>query len=493
MGEAHGRSGAHTLMVLGVALISLFVAGCREQEDDTTQENQETGPDTGSFAACLPWYENDVESLAVSADGSRWLYLSGRKPTGLPSDASWRSDDLAIFVRDRNADGSSRSRYIATSWDTSDEVTVYATVSLGGSSGTSPLSLPETMRDVALSADGGRFLVSVDQTGVDSGRAKLYHGVVPPADDTTSILAPGDGGLTVLPINNLVGTEGIGGFEYSPDGAKVAAVVGSRTELRVYDIDSETIYAYELGSQNEIVVRNEMPEAATNIGVSRQPAIRVTSGGLIWSPDSTRIAFVRPEGVGTKSIYILDYASGDLAFVRAFENSTVPQIAWSSDGASLFVMSTKLSTYQTYGDSEFRRIQAAENGSDIGSGVAIERSRPEFLNWSTEPSNLVNVDDETLLFTWEGRLYRLIATGGELAGAPYVPLTVFHLIDRLVRRGVAVEYERPFASTSLDSVVFLVRDGNRTTIGERTFATAESCPEVVAPEAVDAEESPAEE
>ena len=192
MGEARGRFGAHNLMVLGVALTALFVAGCREQEDDSTQEDVESGPSTGSFAACLPWYENDVDSLAVSADGSRWLYLSGRKPTGLPGDASWRSDDRAIFVRDRNADGTSvSSRYIATSWDTSDEVTVYATVSLGGSSGTSPLSLPETMRAVALSADRNRFLVSVDQTGVDSGQAKLYHGVVPPADDTTSILAPG--------------------------------------------------------------------------------------------------------------------------------------------------------------------------------------------------------------------------------------------------------------------------------------------------------------
>ena len=483
MAEVRGRSGAQSLFLLGAAFIALGIAGCGPEEDLGKIELE--GPATGSFAACLPWYENDVESVAVSGNGDTWLYLTDRRPTSLPDDASWRSDDLALFVRDRTTN---ESRYIATSWDSDDEISAYATADLNDQQSIKSEALPETMREVAISDDGKSFIVSVDQAGVDSGRAKLYAGAIPVADASGTSLKPGEG-LTEVPINNHVATEGIGDFSYSPDGEKVAAVVGSGSEFRVFDLSTDTIFAYDLGDENEIVVKNEMPEAATSIKVSRQPAIRVSTGGLIWSNDSSKIAFARPEGVGTMSLYILDYASGDLEFVRSFDNSTIPQIAWSIDNQSLFLMSTNLSTYQPYGDTEFRRVEATANGSDIGSGVAIQRSQAEFLNWTTEPANLVNVDDDTLLFTWEGRLYRLKTAGGDMAGAEFVPLTVYHLIEGLVDDNVAVDYERPFASAERDSVVFMVQDGSRTKIGERTEATAESCSEIVPLEETDSEEA----
>lgn len=488
MGEVHGRSGARFVTVACAGVLALLAGGCNRGDEPTTADDpqQDGGPASGSYAACLSWYEDDVESLAVSADGKRWLYLSDRRPSGLPEEASWSSGDLALYVRDRNDDGSTlRSRYIATSWDTSDEVSVYATPDLQGASSTDPLGLAESLRDVALSADGSSFLVAVDQVGIRGGYAKLYHGVVPPTEDTTSVLAPGEGGLTVVPINNLAATESIGNYAFSPDGTKVAAIVGPRSELRVYDVGTGTIYAYSLGEENEIVVENEMPQAAINIGVSRQPAISVSTGEVVWSPDSTRLAFSRPEGVGTMALYVFDFASGDLSLVSRFENATVPQVAWSADGASLFTMSTQLSTYQAYGNTQFRRIEAQENGSDLGSGATIVRSGAEFLNWKTEPANLVNLDDVHLFFTWEGRLYRMIAEGGDLGGAPFGPVTVFHLNDTLLDRGVSVEYERPFAAAAMDTIVFPVRDGARTRIGERTYATAATCPEIVAPEAVD--------
>jgi len=481
--DARARSGVILTRLAAAMLIAVLVSGCDLIGSGADEGGQETEDQqvAGSYAACLPWYETDVLSLDTSADGARWAYLSSRRPQRLPEDFSWRSDSRAVFVRDRDANGVIQPpRYVALPWSGRVEVPVYASPAPGGTGSMQPVTLDETVRAVDLSDDGARIYLGVAMAGVPGDISKLYVGAVPSPDDIGATLDPGeDGGLTEVPINVWGASEWIERFAVAPDGNQVAATVGTASELRVYDVDAGRINSYLLDDENRIVVSNENPTPETNIGVQRRAAVSVPGGRLAWAPDSDRIAFTRKEGVATSALLVLDVSDGTVELVRRFENTTLPHFVWSADGESLFVMTTQLSASVVFGHTEIRRIEATADGEDIGAGARIDRE----ANWASEPSMLTGFgDDERFLFTWEGRLFRLRASGGNLAGAPYQIVTQYHQVPDLVRRGVSVVHEPLNVDVERDEAIYRVRDGRSFRIGVRTNVSADECPTLQAPE-----------
>lgn len=446
---------------------------------------------TGSFGPCLDWYFNGVISASMNDQGSRILFLTDEKPPTLSDDTRWLSDDRAIMVSDRQADGTMRERHIVLTWDPVDSIAPYATSEASGAPGEAtptPEALGLTERMVMLAADraGTRFVVGVERSGTTGGLAKLYAGRVP--EPGAAPLSPQDGTLTVIPINRYEKGQPIQSFALSPDGSKVAAIVGAPGELRVYDLDAQEnqLWVYEADAQGRPRVSHELPEVSTSVSSYRNPLVSGTgSVRMIWSPDGERIALSRTvtsDAPGSARLEVFQVADGGLALVRSYAKSTIPHAAWASDGQSLFVMNTPL--YSTEGqtsdtvfqDTEIRRIEAAEDGDDIGQGAKIKRP----LGVRSDPIELVGFgDDAHFVFLWEGRLIRLDAPGGDLSQATFQPISG-------PAEDLTVLYEAPTASLSADTVAYLVSSGGNH-VGMRRSATQASCPEIAAPTEAEAE------
>jgi hypothetical protein len=314
-----------------------------------------------------------------------------------------------------------------------------------------------------------------------------------PAEDGAS-LRPDDGGLIVVPINDYAAQEGVQQFRLNADGSKLAAIVGVRGEVRVYEFEGENerLLVYSRADDGSTTVSNALPPVDSLTGhAAHNPA--VASSGAIkveWSPDGNRLALARTEGVGRSSLSILDVASGAITPVRTFDNATLPQVAWASDGASLFVMTTQLVGARLFGDTEIRRLAAEEGGREIGPGGLLPRD----LGYDTEPANLVAlVPDESFVFTWEDALWRLDVPGGDASQATYIPLTPEN-------EAMTIAYRRPSTAMGTDMTVFTFNDRYGSHLGVREASSQDTCPEDVvtpaegeAPEGeAQADEAPAE-
>lgn len=448
--------------VLSVVFMAAAITGCNTGSQATpvapivAQEED---------AACWPTYGSEVEAAAISADGNRVLFLSGQKPAKWPDDRGWSSSDKALYVLDFTATGS-QQRYIAISWDAIDQIDQYATAR--ANTPERPVKLEEDMVDLWLSKTGDRFVVAVARKGVGGRYAKLYSGTVPAGGFHE--LRPGEGLEQVL-VNNYAATEGIRTAALSDDGSMVAAVVGSRGEVRVYDLDSQQPTVYALNEGGETVVEHELPPPPVDLDSAPNPAIAGSGTMLLtWSPGGDRLALARDEDVpGQKSLSIIDVATGKVALVRRFDSSTVPHVAWAADGQSLFVMNTLLEPGQIFGDTEIRRLAAEEDGREVSDGGALERPR----GYRTEPAYLTGFgDDDHFLFVWETGLYRLNTPAGDPSKASYIQLTP---------DDYDVLYSRPTVSSGQQRAVFVAHEGSRLFVGERTEVLADECPYVVVP------------
>jgi hypothetical protein len=241
---------------------------------------------------------------------------------------------------------------------------------------------------------------------------------VPPGGAAS--LRPGqDGGLTPIKINDDLNQEAIQGFSLSPDGKRVAAIVGDMSEVRVYDIDAAKVFVYTLGDKNAIKVDNALPAPSLSIGVDRQPAITANGAQLVWSADSSTLAYATPVGVGGWAVQTLDPAKGTPVLVHQFEDTTQPQVAWAPDGKSLYAATTATSGTETFGNTSIKRYTAAKDGKTIGGTGLIERP----VNWRTVPVLLTLVGEDVLLFNWEKQLFRFTIKEGDLGKATFRPLT----------------------------------------------------------------------
>ena len=231
-------------------------------------------------------------------------------------------------------------------------------------------------------------MLGVNREGVKGGLAKLYTGLVPEGDDQ---LSPGSG-LTLVRINDYAGTEGVRSVALSPDGSKMAALVGLNGEVRVYDFGADKLYVYDQGEDGKVKVSHDLPPAATSLGQDRTPAL--AHNGIMrmqWSPDANRLALTRYESVGIAGLWVVDVATGDATLVRTFSNTTVPHVAWSGDGKSVFALTTRLFQGNGLSDSEVRRINAVEDGKDMGDRWSLK----QVAGYRTLPADFTAYGDES--------------------------------------------------------------------------------------------------
>ncbi|MFN2252114.1 MAG: hypothetical protein ACK2UL_09390 [Anaerolineae bacterium] len=410
-------------LVTGMAFVATTTAGCDtindllpgggEPEVEVVVAETDLGP-------CLPTYGNEVLSASMSGDGSRIVFVSAKRPQTLPDEAAWRSSDRALYVLNISPEGTTETNLIATSWPAPEDSEVRAASTAppaGRGSSPEPGRLEEHMVRVKVAKSGDRFLVGATRQG-SSGMVKLYTGMVPDGDED---MRPGEG-LTKVPINDVEANQYIQSFHLSDDGSRVAAVVGGRGEVRVYDFDTDTIWVYEVGEGGETIISHDMPSARTDLDTDHNPAI--TSSGTMrvaWAPGGRKLSFSRPESVGTAGVWILDTDTGETTFVRGYRNTTVPWVAWSTDGGSVFIMSTTYDTAQTFGDSEVRRVAAEANGQDIGDRWRLDQD----LYYHTAPADFVAFgDDSNFLFHWEYRAWVLEVPASGVGPAAYGPVTL---------------------------------------------------------------------
>lgn len=479
MSFARAPWGAFRLPIAFIALAALglgaagceYIPGLGQEQEGTTQDQEEVL--RGSFGACNPWYDRDVIGLDMSENGRRWVYLSARKPSGL-DELSWdRDTSRALYASDFDDAGAQTNlRYIALPWEAQDEIPAYATPD---SSGDVPegQGITEIMRTVQLSDDGQTVAIGVTQSTARGGLSKIYVGTVPAEGDEA--LAPGaEGGLVTVPINSVSESETIQSFTLSRDGTRIAAAVGERGELRVYDLAADQLYVYSLGPDNAMEVTDELPPASTTIANSRQPAIIADGADLEWAPDGTRLAIARSVPVSKIYVQIVDVASGETLMYGETGNMTSPHVAWASDGGSVYAMSTTLAEFETFGRTVIRHLSAEGVGEELGAGASIDRP----VNWRTEPAHLTAFgDDATFLFVWEGQLWRLDVPAGDLSQASYQQVTVYG--EDVGTSGAW----RPAVSLAADTAISIVDDHGTTKIGQRTEVTAAQCSEASAPSA----------
>ncbi len=421
--------------VLATLLLIPLVAACGGTETTVDTES------TADFGACFDAFGSYVLASAVNGAGTTMLYLTASKPAFVSDDA-WHSGDRALVMQDLKA---ARTRAIVLTWPPGDtsEIPVWATANPAAQSTARPVPLTEHMIALDYSATGERFLLGVRRQGVEGLIAKLYAGVVPAIDDT-QILEPGHG-LDLIPINDFEATEGIRSAALSPDGSKVAAVVGNQGEVRIYDIVNQELLVYSQGPEGGTVITHELPlRSSVSMDTDRQPAVASLGQMLVqWSPQGDRLAIATdPPGTSKTALAIMNPANGSLTTVRTFQDATVPQVAWSSDGQSLFVMTTELIAGSVFGNTAIRHIAAAEGGKDVNKGGQIVQP----AGYNSEPANLVNFgDDQRFVFTWEGWLWRLKVQNGDLTQA---------LAEKISPREATVPYLRPYVSLAEDLAVF---------------------------------------
>jgi hypothetical protein len=149
--------------------------------------------------------------------------------------------------------------------------------------------------------------------------------------------------------------------------------------------------------------------------------------------------------------------------VRSFQNSTAPHVAWSDDGSSLTVMVTPVSDAGGFGNTQFLRLAAEEDGAEASAGEIL---RPQ--GYRTEPALLESVTDDQFVFVWENGLWRLTAPGGDMAAATAA---------RSSTDAMVVVYEPLDAVAELDSATFRVQSkGGAPYAGVRTSLSADVCP-----------------
>ena len=497
------------VVMLALTMLALGTAGCGTVErwfgDDEPKDVEVESITTVTFGGCLRAFGSNVYDMDATANGSDVLYISSQRPPNLPEGAAWGRDDRALYIRSTGDNGAQRFNYIARSWELEDASTGIAAYSTPrpGQTGVEGYSPSEVMREVQISDAGERLLIGVSRDSEQS-IARLYHGAVP-ADVLNEKLSPAEeGGLSPVPVNSTRYSEPVRQWLLSPDGSKVAAEVGSMGELRVYDFDDDQVELFLLGEENEIVKDTGLPIAYVTdqddeqildaegqpqpIGIDpdHRPAVLVDGAKMAWSSDGSRLALARSQGVGSAVIDVLDVDAGEMQRVRRFDATdlvdsddgrsyrvtwSMPQIAWSADDASLYVMVTPLGGPELFYDTQFRELDL-ETGRDVNDRYQ-EIRRPN--NWRTEPANLINIGgDERFAFTWEDHLYRGDAPGGAASelGSP-VQLTSFP-------DGVRVLYEDPVYTSGADALLFRVQDRNTLRVGERTSASGD-CPADAAP------------
>ncbi len=457
--QVDSRRRRWSIVVVAALVVLTSTAGCDRLRRTASPGEVTQAQQVVDYGPCLPMYSRAVLSAAMDREGTKVLFVSGQRPDFI-DEAAWGADDRALYLMEFPADGAPTLRAIARSWQATDEIPAYATPS--DEYTRSPVPIPENMLDVQLDESGTRFVLGVTRGGVYGRYAKLYTGTVP--TEAGRLLSPEDG-LTVIPINDYQGTEGVTSFTISPDGSKVAAVVGSQGEIRIYDLVASQLTVYDRGADGKTVVRHDLPPAMTSIDQQRRPA--VASNGTLylrWAPQADRLAVSMDLGIANTSLAILNIATGEMSVVARFQDRTVPHVAWASDGQSLFVMVTRLSGPQTFGDTEIRRLAATENGRHVAQGGVL--SRP--LGYRGEPGALVSFgDDEHFVFVWDAALYRLDMPGGVPAQATYVPLT-----PSLFR----VQYVHPSLAFSKERVIFVASDDFSSRLAERSYALHDDCP-----------------
>jgi len=461
---------------LVLAVLAASITACdrikipgRDQSDVPAETSRDV-----QHGNCLPTFGDGVAAADMSRDGKVILYLSDEQPSTWPEDKAWRATDRAVYAVRPQAVGEggqliSVTHPIVTPWssDPTDILPGIARDAAGRPVTAEPTVLQEVMSGLEMSASGGRFLLATARPGNPSAALKLYTGLVP-ADEIE--LRPGEG-LTTVPINRYKDNEGITAFLLSDDGKKVAVLVGRDGELRVYDFE----IIYTLDDKGNVVVTNdaELPLAATSLAVKRQPAVAYAGAlHLAWSPTGDRLALAKNDSVGMTGVWLLDVASGKLEVVRSIANTTIPYVAWSTDGQSLFVLETDLSGEAggSFGHSEVRRIEAKADGKDIGDRWQIQQQ----MGNRSAPADLTSFgDDARFLFVWEQQLWVLETPKAGRGNAEYGPLTR-PLPDMRVSNGSS---SGPLAVAPADeTVTFLVQDDAGQHVGQRLYALGKECP-----------------
>jgi len=417
---------------------------------------QDEGPTAVEAAVihgpCWPTYESAVRSVSMNRDGTA-VFIADRKPEQWPEDQAWNRSWRSLNVFDL---GTTSTRFLGRTWEAQAHLPLAATPQPRATAMTG-LALAEQLESVKIARSGLGFVVAVSQEGLRGGYASIYNGQVPASGNV--VLEPG-AGLTRLPINIASAVELIREFSLSPEGSRVAAVVGTLGEIRVYDIPGDEVPVYSLGADGETVVSHELPDPLDR---GREPAI-ATLGvvHLTWSPDGRRLALSRAESSGKASLALLEVDTGELVGVASFMNSTAPHIAWSPDGESLVLMHTPITAGGLFGNTQFIRLMAEQDGAELSSGEIV---RP--VGYRTEPANLVAVEGlDRFIFNWEHGLWQLTATDGDLAGAR---------VWRVTRDAMTVPYVMPAVAPSLDAAVFLVQDDAGFHIGVRKDLASETC------------------
>jgi hypothetical protein len=448
-----------------------------ESQGEVTVTSTDHGP-------CLPIYGDEVLSASMSRDGSRLLFISGERPAGMDDD-SWNRDDRALYLLTFAEDGSPATNVLATTWPPPPGNTIppAATPDEEGDL-PQPGELEEQMVDVRLAGNGERFIISV-QRQASTGLAKIYTGIVPEGD---AAMAPGEG-LDLVSVNDYLADEFVQSYYLTDDGNRLAVVIAGG-ELRTFDFGTDTLNVYDVGDDGQTIVSHELPPAQISIEQTRQPA--VTSSGtmrLTWAPDGRRLAFARPESVGTAGVWILDTDTGETTFVRGYRNTTVPWVTWSKDGESLFILSSIYDTAQTFGNSEVRRVEAKANGADIGDRWQL-RQDPYFRS---APSDFVAYgDDQNFVFLWENQVWLLqvppSGSGAASYGAvtPKAPTNLSSWKDGTM----AVKQGSISISPDRDIAAFVVVDPSGQHVAMRLYVTEEQCPLGAVEPAADEQQPP---
>ena len=446
-----------------MAGLALSISGCDTFSNVFGGKKEEAvSKPTSVYAPCLESFGSGVSAVASTADGTRDFYISNELPSNVNKDA-WTTSSRAVYERDV---AKQILRPLASTWDSEFTIPAYATLDPAKPTPVRELRIAEKIEQLQVSADGSRIVIGVSRKNLTGGLSTLYFGAVPPSGAAS--LRPGEGGgLTPIKINDDLNQEPIQAFSLSPDGKRVAAIVGDMSEVRTYDIDGNKVSVYNLGEKNAISVENALPTPSLNIGVDRQPAITANGAQLLWSPDSASIAYATPVGVGGWAVQILDPATGKPTLVHSFEDTTQPQLAWAADGKSIYVATTATSSTETFGNTSIRRFTAAKDGKPIGGVGLIERP----VNWRTVPALLTLVGDDVLLFNWEKQLFRFTIKEGDLGKATFRPLT-----ERYPAK-VAVLAQPIFASAAADRAVYLINDPSAgVRVGVYSHLTQETCP-----------------